>query len=331
MLADKGTLLRRLRRNRSSRILRSLCAETRLSREQLIFPLFVCKAENPYALTAMEGMACHSLASLVEEVGRCVGLGIKAFALFAVVDESKKDKQASEAICPDNFYLRALRSLRKAFPEIVIISDVALDPYSSDGHDGLVHASGEVLNDETLPILGDMAVVQASAGVSMVAPSDMMDGRVGYIRRRLDEAGHKHTGILSYTAKYASALYAPFRAVLDSAPRAGDKKTYQMNTRNQKEALEEAALDIMEGADILMVKPAGWYLDVIYRLSKTYHLPIAAYQVSGEYAMLRAAAKNWKAHEDELIAESLYAIRRAGAQMIISYFADRAAEQDLVD
>lgn len=319
-------LSRRLRRNRSTAAGRALCTETHLHPSQLIFPLFVQEySAKPLSIEAMPGMLRHTEESLLIEVEGCLKVGVQAFALFPVLSAEKKDPQGSEALRPEGLYLRTLRKLRTTFPEALLISDVALDPYSTEGHDGLLSADGKVLNDETLPLLGDMALLQAQAGAHMVAPSDMMDGRVGYIRRRLDEAGHTETGILSYTAKYASALYGPFREALDSAPRKGDKKTYQMNPANQQEALEEAHQDYQEGADMLMVKPAGMYLDVIQKLSEHFSIPVAAYQVSGEYAMIKAAAAAGWAEEAALVQESLLAIRRAGASPILTYFAKEIA------
>ena len=273
----------------------------------------------------MPGVYRHTITSLLREVEECLKLGVRAFVLFPVIEEQDKGPTGSEALNPKGTYIQSLCSLRGSFPEALLISDVALDPYSSTGHDGLLSKDGRILNDETLPLLGDMALLHAEAGVDIVAPSDMMDGRVAYIRRRLDEAGHTYTAILSYTAKYASALYGPFRAALSSAPRKGDKKTYQMDPRNQQEALLEAKEDEQEGADMLMVKPASWYLDVIHCLSTRTHLPVAAYQVSGEYTMIKSAAQVGGVREEDAVIESLTAIRRAGARFILSYFAKQVA------
>jgi porphobilinogen synthase len=251
-------------------------------------------------------------------------LGIRAFALFPALPESKKDRFATESYNEEGIYLKAIREIKRQLPEACIISDVAMDPYSSDGHDGLVE-NGKILNDETLEILAKMAVAQARAGVDIVAPSDMMDGRVGYLRQALDAEGFTEVSIMAYTAKYASAFYGPFRDALDSAPKFGDKKTYQMNPANAKEALIEAELDFAEGADFLMVKPALPYLDVIRLLAEHYPLPIAAYNVSGEYAMIKAAAQQGWLDGEKVMLESLLSIKRAGAKIILTYFAKEVA------
>jgi porphobilinogen synthase len=261
---------------------------------------------------------------LVGEAREAAALGIPAIALFPVVPDDCKDRDATESVHPDGLLQRCVKTLKDAVPEMLVITDVAMDPYSSDGHDGRVR-NGEVVNDETLDILARMAVSQADAGADLVAPSDMMDGRIGHIRAALDDAGHTGTGILAYSAKYASAFYGPFRDALDSAPKHGDKKTYQMDPANAREALREVALDIEEGADIVMVKPALPYLDVIARVRAATGLPVAAYQVSGEYAMLKAAAANGWLDETACMLESLTAIRRAGADMVLTYFARDAA------
>ena len=253
-------------------------------------------------------------------------LGISAVDVFPAYPDSLKDAVASESYNPETFYLKALRQIKKEFPELCLMSDVAMDPYSSDGHDGLVR-NGKILNDETLVILGKMALAQAEAGVDILGPSDMMDGRVGFIRNLLDENGFIDTSIMSYTAKYASAFYGPFRDALDSAPKFGDKKTYQMNPANSKEALIEAALDVAEGADFLMVKPALSYLDIIKSLSEAHSLPIAAYNVSGEYSMVKAAAERGWLDYDRSMNEMLLSIKRAGAKVILTYFAKDFAKQ----
>ena len=242
------------------------------------------------------------------------------------MDDGLKDTQASYGVSKENFYLRIARAIKSRFPEAWLMSDVAMDPYSSDGHDGVVQ-EGQIVNDLTLPILADMAVVQAEAGFDSIGPSDMMDGRVGVIRDALDAAGHTDTGILSYTAKYASAYYGPFRDALESAPKHGDKKTYQMDPANRNEALREAELDMAEGADMLMVKPALCYLDVILALKEFSDRPIAAYNVSGEYAMLKAAAEKGWIDYDKAMPEMLLSIHRAGADVILTYFAKEFAQQ----
>jgi len=236
----------------------------------------------------MPGIYRFTLDLMLKEIEECLTLGIKGFDIFPVVEEKHKDKLATNSYEEDFFYLNALSTIKKEFPDALIITDVAMDPYSSDGHDGIVK-NGQILNDETLEVLGKMALAQAACGIDMIGPSDMMDGRVGYLRNILDDAGFDHVGIMSYTAKYASSFYGPFRDALDSAPKFGDKKTYQMNPANRKEALIEAELDYIEGADVLMVKPALAYLDIISDLKSNFDLPVAAYNVSGEYAMIKAA------------------------------------------
>jgi porphobilinogen synthase len=251
--------------------------------------------------------------------------GIRTFDLFPAVDEHLKDAVGSYGYADENFYLHVIRTLKERFPEAVLMSDVALDPYSSDGHDGLVE-NGKIVNDKTLPILGRMAVAQAQAGIDIVGPSDMMDGRVGVIRDDLDLAGFTDVSIMSYTAKYASAFYGPFREALNSAPKSGDKKTYQMNPANKREALIEAELDVAEGADFLMVKPALCYLDVIHLLKEHFAQPITAYNVSGECAMVYAASRNGWLDYERTMMEMLLSIRRAGADGILTYFAPDAAK-----
>ena len=275
---------------------------------------------------SMPGIYRFSSDNLMREIESCMALGLKSFVLFPAVAEQLKDKTATYSWSPDNFYLKTAREIKKRFPECCLISDVALDPYSSDGHDGLVR-DGEIVNDDTLPILARMSVAQAEAGFDMLGPSDMMDGRVGVIRAALDKQGFTKTGILAYTAKYASAMYGPFRDALDSAPKSGDKKTYQMNPANSREALIEAELDTAEGADMLMVKPALHYLDVIQLLKQNANLPIAAYHVSGECAMLRAACNNGWLDFERAMPEALLSIRRAGADVILTYFAKEFAQR----
>ena len=315
----------RPRRNRRSAAVRALVRETVLTPADLIWPLFVVEGEGQrIPIGSMPGSARLSIDLLVTEASEAHALGIPAVALFPALDESLKDRTATESTNPGGLLQRAVRALKERVPGLVVITDVAMDPYSSDGHDGLV-SDGEILNDETLPILAAMAVAQAEAGADIVAPSDMMDGRVGAIRTALDEAGHTGVGILSYAVKYASAFYGPFREALDSAPKAGDKKTYQMDPANAREALREIALDSLEGADMLMVKPALPYLDVISLVRDSSDLPVAAYQVSGEYAMLKAAGERGWLDYDTVIVESLTAIKRAGADMILTYAAKDVA------
>ena len=257
----------------------------------------------------------------MEEIERCMEVGISRFALFPVVANANKDKKASYSYAAGNFYLKTIGSIKDIFPDALLIGDVAMDPYSKDGHDGLLDPEGNILNDESLPILAKMAVAQAQAGIDLVGPSDMMDGRVRYLRDALDEKGFHNVGIMSYTAKYASAYYGPFLDALDSAPKSGDKKTYQMDPSNVREALREAALDEAEGADYLMVKPALLYLDVIRAVKEQTKLPVAAYNVSGEYAMLMAAVKEGWLQLEPAVEEMLSSINRAGADIILTYFA----------
>jgi len=316
---------RRPRRNRKSESVRNLVEETRLSVKDLIFPLFLVDGSNQkIEVKSMPGIFRFSQDLLLKEIEECMKLGITAFDVFPAYPESLKDSIASESYNPETFYLKALREIKKQFPEVCLMSDVAMDPYSSDGHDGLVK-NGKILNDETLEILAKMSLAQADAGVDILGPSDMMDGRVGYIRNLLDENGFTDTSIMSYTAKYASAFYGPFRDALDSAPKFGDKKTYQMNPANSQEALIEADLDFEEGADFLMVKPALSYLDIIKLLSDNYPLPIAAYNVSGEYSMVKAAAAQGWLDSERAMLEILLSIKRSGAKIILTYFAKEFA------
>ncbi len=319
-------MLRRPRRNRKTAVIRSLVEETTLSTGDFIFPLFVTEGQHQRVeIKSMPGIYRFSPDLLLEEIHQCLQLGIRTFALFPQIAESLKDSYAQESYNPEGLYLRTIRTIKEQLPGACLMTDVAMDPYSSDGHDGLVH-HGEILNDETLEILGKMAVAQAQAGADIIGPSDMMDGRVGYLRQLLDEEGFTQVSMLAYTAKYASAFYGPFRDALDSAPKFGDKKTYQMNPANRREALIEADLDVQEGADILMVKPALAYLDVISLLNQTYDLPIAAYNVSGEYAMIKAAARNGWLDGERAMLECLLSIKRAGAKIILSYFAKEFAQ-----
>lgn len=319
-------LIRRPRRNRQSAVIRDMVQETHLSVNDFIFPLFVMEGQNIRSeVASMPGIYRYSLDLLLDEIGQCVDLGVRAFDLFPNLPEAKKDKYATESCNPDGLYLQTIRAVKDRFPDVVVMTDVAMDPYSSDGHDGVVE-NGKILNDPTLEVLGKMAVAQAQAGADIVGPSDMMDGRVGYIRQMLDVHGFQDVAIMSYSAKYASAFYGPFRDALDSTPKFGDKKTYQMNPANSREALIEAELDFAEGADYLMVKPALPYLDIIKLLSDNYELPIAAYNVSGEYAMIKAAAQNGWLDGQRAMAEALMSIKRAGASVILTYFAKEMAE-----
>ncbi|RWY55449.1 porphobilinogen synthase [Mucilaginibacter gilvus] len=314
-------MLQRPRRNRKSEVIRQMVQETHVSAANLIFPLFIVDGENQKTeVASMPGIFRYSIDNLLREVESCMNLGLKSFDLFPNIHDDFKDKYATESYREESLYLRAIRAVKKEFPEACVITDVAMDPYSSDGHDGIVE-NGEILNDETLDVLGKMALAHARSGADIIAPSDMMDGRVGYIRKTLDEAGFNNVSIMSYSAKYASAFYGPFRDALNSAPKFGDKKTYQMNPANQREALIEANLDELEGADFLMVKPALAYLDVIKLIKDNTELPVAAYNVSGEYAMIKAAVQNGWLNEQRATMEVLTSIRRAGATAILTYHA----------
>ena len=309
----------RPRRNRQSSFVRDLVRENQVGAEDLVMPYFLVPGESRrLPVKSMPGIERLSLDLLLAELRELVPLGLRAIAPFPAIDDTKKDAFARESLNPDNLYLHAIRAIKKDFPELVIFADVAMDPYSSDGHDGLVR-DGQILNDETLPILAAMAVEMARAGADFVAPSDMMDGRVACIRDALDAAGFTQTGIMSYCAKYASAFYGPFRDALDSAPRSGDKKTYQMDPANRREARRELALDVAEGADMVMVKPGLPYLDIVADLAAHSDVPVTVYNVSGEYAMVKAAAANGWIDEKRVIAESLLAFKRAGASLIFSY------------
>lgn len=319
-------MLQRPRRNRKSEVIRQMVQETHISAANLIFPLFIVEGENQKSeVASMPGIYRYSIDNLLREVESCMNLGLKAFDLFPNISEELKDKYATESHREEGLYLRAIREVKKHFPEACVITDVAMDPYSSDGHDGIVE-NGHILNDETLDILGKMSLAQAQAGADIIAPSDMMDGRVGYIRNVLDDNGFTNVSIMSYSAKYASAFYGPFRDALNSAPKFGDKKTYQMNPANQREALIESRLDEEEGADFLMVKPALAYLDVIKLIKDDTELPVAAYNVSGEYAMLKAAVQKGWLNEQRAVTEVLTSIRRAGATAILTYHAKEVLE-----
>jgi porphobilinogen synthase len=321
-------MLRRPRRNRKSPAIRSLVREHNVTADDLIFPLFLTEGKNVrYEIPSMPRIFRFSQDILLQEIEVCMKLGLKTFAIFPHISDSLKDKFATESYNEKGLYADTIRQIKKRFPEACIMTDVAMDPYSSDGHDGIVE-DGKILNDETFEVLGKMALTQARAGADMIGPSDMMDGRVGYLRELLDEEGFTDVSIISYTAKYASAFYGPFRDALESAPRHGDKKTYQMDPANQSEALIEADLDFAEGADILMVKPALAYLDVIKLLYDNYEIPIAGYNVSGEYAMIKAAAEKGWIDGEKAMVESLTSIKRAGAKIILTYFAKEFALLD---
>lgn len=317
--------LTRYRRLRQSEAVRSLVRETSLTPDDFLAPLFVTEGKNiKEEISSMPGYHRFSLDLLKSEIQSLDALGIKSVLLFVKVPEHLKDNKGTEALNPDGLMQRAIKTVKECCPGMLVMTDVALDPFSSFGHDGIVE-KGKILNDETVNVLAEMSVSHARAGADFVAPSDMMDGRILAIRQALDAVKFTDTGIMGYSAKYASAFYGPFRDALDSAPGFGDKKTYQMDYGNRLEALRETQADIDEGADIVMVKPGLCYLDIVRDLKNNMQVPIAVYQVSGEYAMLKAAtAKGWLDH-DAVMLEQLYAFKRAGADLIATYFAKEAA------
>lgn len=316
----------RPRRNRKSAAVRELIAETHLRPSQLIWPLFLIEgSQKSQEIKSMPGQFRWSQDLLLEQIEKATKVGVQSFALFPGISESLKNSFGTEALNPEGLLPQTVRAIKARFPEVTVITDVALDPYSSDGHDGIVQ-DGVILNDKTVQVLAQMAVVQAKAGADIVAPSDMMDGRVGAIREALDVEGFHDVAIMAYTAKYASSFYGPFRDALDSAPKFGDKKTYQMDYRNKIEALREMELDLEEGADFVMVKPAWSYLDVISAIKASSTVPVAAYNVSGEYAMIKAASAAGMIDGTKAMVEMLYSIKRAGADIILTYFAVEMAE-----
>ncbi len=311
--------MKRMRRLRSSEAIRSLVQETRIQKEELVYPIFVIEGENiKNPVDSMPGIFQHSLDRLWEECDAVRASGVRNLLIFGI--PAHKDEKGSQAYDSNGITQRAIRYLKKAYPEFLIIADVCLCEYTSHGHCGLVDGY-RILNDETLPLLVRMSVSLAEAGADIIAPSDMMDGRVGAIRRGLDGAGYQDTPIMSYSAKYASGYYAPFRDAAHSAPGFGDRRTYQMDPPNGREALREMEADIEEGADILMVKPALAYLDVLKEASMRFHYPMAAYNVSGEYAMVKAAAEKGYIEERRIVMENMLAMKRAGADIIITYHA----------
>lgn len=317
---------RRNRRLRTNESVRSLVRETYISPNDFLVPIFVVEGKQvKEEIASMPGYYRYSLDLLKQEIKELWSLGLKSVLLFVKVPDELKDNAGTEAINPDGLMQRAVKTVKDVAPEMVIMTDVALDPYSSYGHDGIVN-DGKILNDDTTAILAEMALSHAKAGADFVAPSDMMDGRIFEMRTLLEDEGFHDTGIMSYSAKYASAFYGPFRDALDSAPGFGDKKTYQMDPANRDEAIKETLMDIEEGADIVMVKPGLCYLDIVRDIKNAVNVPVAVYQVSGEYAMIKAAAeKGWLDH-DAVILEQLTAIKRAGANMIASYFAKDAVK-----
>lgn len=316
----------RPRRLRRTAAIRDMVREFQLQASDFIAPLFITEGSNiKEEIASMPGYYRYSLDMLNAELEELVEVGIRSVLVFVKVPDEKKDNKGTEALNDQGLMQQSIRHIKQHYPELFVMSDVALDPYSEYGHDGIVE-DGEIINDVTTEVLAAMSVSHAVAGVDMVAPSDMMDGRVGAIRAELDKYGHENVGIMSYSAKYASAYYGPFRDALDSAPGFGDKKTYQMDPANAQEALREAALDIEEGADILMVKPGLPYLDIVQRISSTYNVPVSVYHVSGEYAMIKAAAEKGWLNEEDIMMESLIAFKRAGASLIATYFAKEAAK-----
>jgi porphobilinogen synthase len=318
----------RPRRNRKNENIRRLVRENLLTTSDLIAPVFVKEGKGiKEEIKTMPGVFRYSIDELIKECRELHSLNVPCISLFGAIDEKLKNSKASEALNKDGLYIRAIKEIKNAIPELLIMTDVALDPYSSDGHDGIVDPkTGEILNDITLEVLAEMSVLQARAGSDILGPSDMMDGRIGFIRDAIDEEGFINTAIMSYAAKYASGFYGPFRDALNSAPKFGDKKTYQMDYSNTREALREAYLDEAEGADILMVKPGLAYLDVIKSLRENTTLPIAAYNVSGEYSMVKAADSLGYIDGKKVMMEMLTSFKRAGSDMILTYFAKEAAQ-----
>jgi porphobilinogen synthase len=317
-------LQRRNRILRNTPAIRDMVRETILKPDDFIVPLFIDAGENiKTEIPSMPGYFRNSLDVTVKEVKELWNMGLKSVLLFIKCEDHLKDNTGREALNPDGLMQRSIRAIKEAVPEMYIMSDIALDPYSSYGHDGIVK-DGQIVNDETVEALVKMSISHAAAGVDMVAPSDMMDGRIGAIRKGLEESGYTQTGIMSYSAKYASCFYGPFRDALDSAPGFGDKKTYQMDYANRLEAVKETVMDVQEGADIVMVKPALSYLDIIREVKNAVNVPVSAYNISGEYAMIKAAAQKGWINEDKAILEVLTSIKRAGADMIATYFAKDA-------
>lgn len=320
-------LTKRPRRNRKSPAIRALVQENRLDPSMFVAPLFVMEGTNQQQpVNSMPGVNRLSIDLLVKEASELYQLGIPAVELFPVIPQSIKDRWGSEAVRSDNLLFRAIEELKASIPDLCVMTDIALDPFTDHGHDGLVDEQGRVLNDETVEVLAQMSVLAAAAGADVVAPSDMMDGRISHIRKQLDTSGYSDVSILAYAAKYASAFYGPFREALNSTLKFGDKKSYQMNPANRREALLEVALDEAEGADMLLIKPALPYLDVIAEVRRQTNLPLGAYHVSGEYAMVMAAGQNGWLDTDRALHESLLSIKRAGVDFIFTYAARRMAE-----
>ncbi|MEO6070390.1 MAG: porphobilinogen synthase [Chitinophagaceae bacterium] len=318
-------LQRRNRILRKSPAIRSMIAETIMTPDDFIAPLFIIDGENQQSpILSMPGYFRRTIDLTIKEVKELKGLGIKSVLLFVKAADETKDNKGTEAINPNGLMQRSIRAIKEAVPDMLLMTDVALDPFSSFGHDGIVEG-GEIVNDATVKVLAQMSVSHAQCGADFVAPSDMMDGRIGAIRKALEQSGFTQTGIMAYSAKYASCFYGPFRDALDSAPGFGDKKTYQMDFCNRIEAIKEAVMDVEEGADIVMVKPALSYLDIIREVKNAVDVPVSCYNISGEYAMIKAAAKMGWIDEPKAIIETLTSMKRAGADMIATYFAKDAA------
>lgn len=318
---------KRPRRNRKSDAMRSLIQETRLHPAHFVAPLFVVEGKNQkIPISSMPGIFRFSIDTLLKEIEEHLELGVRAVNIFCYTPEEKKDPEASESIKVGNLLQQAVRAIKKEFPDVLVMADIALDPFTDHGHDGITDERGVIVNDATVKILSEMALRAAEAGCDVVSPSDMMDGRIGYIRKTLDQEGFQHTSILSYAVKHASSFYGPFREALNSSPKFGDKKTYQLNPANVREALLECALDEEEGADMLLIKPALTNLDIIAKVRANTNLPLGAYHVSGEYSMIKAAAERGWLNESGVLLESLMAIKRAGADFIVTYAAKAAAD-----
>ncbi len=326
LLGKTYSLRHRPRRNRKTKSVRDMVRETYLNPKDFILPLFVIEGKNrKEEIRSMPGQFRYSTDQVLEQCKRAHDLGIPGVALFPAVEDQLKDSFARESTNLEGLLPSTVMEIKNSVPDLTVITDVAMDPYSSDGHDGIVH-QGQILNDPTLKVLSEMALTQAQAGADIVAPSDMMDGRVKVLRETLDENGFSEVGILAYSAKYASSFYGPFRDALESAPKSGDKKTYQMDPANRREALREVLLDVREGTDMVMVKPALSYLDVISDVKRKFTVPVAAYNVSGEYAMIKFAAKAGAITEQAARDERLLSSKRAGADILLSYFALEFAE-----
>ncbi len=324
-------MIRRGRILRKNNNIRDMISENQLSMKDMIQPLFIIDGKNKREkIDSMEGIERKTIDLQLKDIENLVSLGLRSVIIFPSIDERKKTKKANEALNPKGLIPKAIKEIKKNFPELVLITDIALDPYNSDGHDGILK-DGKILNDKTVEILVKQAVLHAKCGADFVAPSDMMDGRVYEIRKKLDDEKFNYVGIISYSAKYASSLYGPFRDALNSTPKTGDKKSYQINPANCNEAIKEVLDDEIEGADMVMIKPAIFYLDIITKVKNETYLPVVAYQVSGEYSMIKNASKNKILDLDSAIIESLLSIKRSGADLIISYFTQYIAQKKIIN